>query len=567
MKTTIVSISILIFVLSCQKTRSKQSVSRIGYAPRELVFSIKTETPLDSRERLTKALSPWMQMIDKAVAVSSRFEDGRHITMIDATLRRGITIQTAQNILNSDKNIIFASPNYLYEGQPFDEAHFEGKSVERPKSEDQYHHKVMQNEEAWNYAQGEGITIAVTDMGVESTHVDLVENLWKNSGEMGQNEDGESLQSNGIDDDGNGFVDDFQGWDTTSPEGDNDPTSRHYHGTHITGIIAASLNDIGTTGTAPKAKVIPIRFAGSGTWSSLNVARAYSYAIKNGAKIINTSFRIDHYIDDQIYLNAVKDAYSAGALIFNSAGNSNKLNPDRQEIDHVILVANTTTGSLGTDTKNPRSNYGWGIDISAPGSDILSTFPGNKYAYMSGTSMATPNAAAVAALIWSKHPSWNKAQVLATLYANSDNIDELNPSYEGLMGYGRVNSLKSLTNTIERPTVKGIDFDVLDHTSTTIMVRLSSILDPDTVKISAIKLLKIQNGLETPIAIKLRKPYALGSNRLILDLIHKSAENTGFGHGEFRLILSSGILDPFGRSLSSQQDQEEAVGFEQNFHL
>ena len=136
--------------------------------------------------------------------------------------------------------------------------------------------------------------------------------------------------------------------------------------------------------------------------------------------------------------------YDGGVLHFNSAGNNNQLNPPRTSFTQSLFVVSTESN----DTRSTFSNYGTGCDISAPGGSILSTVLNDNYGTKSGTSMATPNAAGAAALIWSLHPTWTRDQVAAQLIATADNIDAQNPAYIGLLGSGRVNSFAALTTDI-----------------------------------------------------------------------------------------------------------------------
>ena len=554
---------LILSLMGCQLAPQKKSVTRVGHIDQQVVFSLITLEKLDSKENLTAALEPYSHMMESARFVSSRKEGGMHVTMVDAFLKEGFQAEKVVETLEKDQKIGFASLNYVYEGEAFDEAYLDAGDIKDPSLERQHHHIVMQNKEAWKISMGEGIVVAVTDMGVDTAHEDLVENLWKNIGELGLDDDGNLKMTNGVDDDENGYIDDYQGWDTTSQDGSNDPSTSHSHGTHIAGIIAASINDIGIVGTAPKAAVLPIKFAGQGVWNSLDVARAYTYASVNGAKIINTSFRIDQYVDDKVYLNAIKDTYMAGVLIFNSAGNAGMKNPQRQAFEHILLVANTVSDGADYDTKSPSSNYGWGIDISAPGTRILSTVAQGRYAAMSGTSMAAPNAAAAAALIWSKNPEWTKEQVVAMLFSGALDIDERNKKYAGQLGSGRVDSLASLIEDLPAPRVAGLLVSELNRRSKKIILTLDSVLDPESVDISKISLFEIVDGEEIQIPLTLVKPYALGSNRLIFELQNENI----LGTGTFKFVLDKSVLDPFGQGLDGDSSGDGPSDYIETFEI
>jgi subtilisin family serine protease len=234
--------------------------------------------------------------------------------------------------------------------------------------------------------------------------------------------------SDGVDQGGNTFIDDLVGRDFWSNDNNSVPPSGDTHGTHVTGIaVSRTNNGVGVAGTAGRATVMPVRFysgGGGNTWTSTLVSSAYKYAADNGAKILSTSYNVDGFASDNIFAAALDYIYNAGVLHFNSAGNTSAANPARQKFDTSLYVVNTDA----QDKKSSSSAWGWGVDLSAPGTNILSTYPNNTYQTISGTSMATPNAAAVAAMIWSLHPAWTREQVAAQLLGSADNIDALNPT-------------------------------------------------------------------------------------------------------------------------------------------
>ena len=325
-------------------------------------------------------------------------------------------------------------PNYEYYGN-----YLEGEVID-----DQVHHQMVKTKQAWQMTRGESdIVVAVTDNEFELDHDDLKESWWTNAGE---------IPDNGIDDDGNGYVDDVTGWDFVGQDNNVD-AGGSTHGTHVSGIIAAQAgNQLGVAGIAPQTKIMPLRWYGrERRWTSALVAETYRYAVDNGAKIISTSYNIDSLASDQAYLDAVTYATDNQVMIFNSAGNSNRKNPARQSVEDIVLVCSVTSKALkDADKKSRFSNYGTGIDICAPGDPIYSAVQGrtstgeSRYGNLSGTSMAAPVAAAVAALIWSADPSLTVEEVKDRLYRSADNIDAKNRRYKGMLGAGRVNAFKAL---------------------------------------------------------------------------------------------------------------------------
>ena len=304
---------------------------------------------------------------------------------------------------------------------------------------DQYHHGMIQTINAWNVTKGDSeVIVAVTDNEFRIDHEDMQGQWWTNQ---------EEIPGNNIDDDNNGYVDDVYGWDFIANDNDvsEDTTT---HGTHISGIIAAKAgNNLGVVGIAPNVKVMPLRWYGEqGRWTSAIVAETYHYAVDHGAKIINTSYNIDILVNDKVYLDAIQYAVSNDVLIFNSAGNNRKKDPARVKLEDIILVCSVKSSSWQEDKKSSFSNYGEGIDICAPGDPVLSTVNRkfNKYGSLYGTSMASPVAAAVAALIWSAHPNLSANEVKERLYMGADDIEEKNEKYRGMLGHGRVNAFKSV---------------------------------------------------------------------------------------------------------------------------
>lgn len=270
---------------------------------------------------------------------------------------------------------------------------------------------------AWKFAQGENVIVAVSDTGVQWSHPDLKPNMWNNPGEIGKDAHGKDKSKNGIDDDGNGYIDDFMGWDFVSNK--RAYLDNHYHGTHVAGTIAATQNGVGVVGAAPKAKIMISTFLGSqGSGTDLNGAKTIIYAADNGAKVVNCSWGGEG--ESPIIEDAIAYAAKKNVLIVAAAGNSSadtdkiKNIPSGSTQDNVIAIGATTS------TKGHKagfSNYGkTTVDLAAPGHRIFSTFNSNygmhdRYRELSGTSMAAPHVSGVAALIYSVRPDFTWKQV------------------------------------------------------------------------------------------------------------------------------------------------------------
>ena len=267
---------------------------------------------------------------------------------------------------------------------------------------------------AWDTAQGDGVVVAVVDTGVDYNHPDLTDNIWTNPNE---------IAGNFVDDDGNGLVDDFHGWNFFNNT--NDPLDDNGHGTHVAGIIAAEGNNgIGVIGMAWHAKIMSLKgFDASGLGFDFTLAPAIMYAANNGADVINASWdsfnsNILVFGDSQTIEEAIQYAASLGVVFVASAGNSsqdaNNFFPANSP-EAITVASSDPFGNFSF-----FSNFGPKIDVTAPGEDILSTQAANTflgamvtdgYARMTGTSMAAAHVSGVAALALSENPAYSAEQV------------------------------------------------------------------------------------------------------------------------------------------------------------
>mgnify|MGYP001054053419 CR=1 FL=1 len=270
---------------------------------------------------------------------------------------------------------------------------------------------VLAAYENYDSSNSEKVIVAVIDTGVDYEHEDLKDVMWTNPGE---------IAGNGVDDDGNGYIDDIRGINTLVRDADGNATmeimDRDRHGTHAAGIIGAKQNnDKGIAGVASNVAIMGIRTVPNGTdESDVDVAEALVYAAKNGAKIINCSFGKSENENGMLVKETIDFIGSEyGVLVVASAGNSSK-NIDKKKMypasfrsENLLVVASNTNKGISR-----FSNYGVkSVDVLAPGSTIYSTVPGDRYASMSGTSMASPNAAGVAAEILSRNPGLSPIQL------------------------------------------------------------------------------------------------------------------------------------------------------------
>ena len=275
-------------------------------------------------------------------------------------------------------------------------------------------------EEAWAVTQGSAdVVVGILDTGLDLTHPDLAGNVWVNPGE-----DCAGCRTDGVDNDANGYVDDWRGWDFVN--GDNNPTDDNGHGTHIAGIIGAvGNNGVGVAGVNWDVGLMPLKFldaAGSGT--TADAVEALLYATANGADLTNNSWADAPF--SQAMLDAIEQADAAGALFVAAAGNdgldrdSYTDYPAAYDAPNIVVTAATD----GNDTKAWFSGYGARtVDLGAPGVNVYSTWRLGNYRYASGTSMATPHVAGAAALAKAAFPAASdlglKALLLRTADANA----------------------------------------------------------------------------------------------------------------------------------------------------
>ncbi|MBE0639120.1 MAG: S8 family serine peptidase [Bacteroidales bacterium] len=535
------------------------------YIPGEIVVAMELGTSKANAASVLGQFNWQGLFVQQGVKLSSvlmKVDRGsfRSIALVLLSLPEGLEVFDAMKKLEGKSGVLWSSPNFIYDGDPREFI------PNDPSYASQYHHPLMNNHLAWDITLGSSsIIVGITDDGVELTHSDLAPNIWVNAGE---------IAGNGIDDDGNGYIDDVNGWDFSN--GNNNPNPdqpSHSHGTHVAGITAARTdNAIGVAGVAGHSTIMPLQFYNNITWTAAMINETFTYAADNGAKIVNTSYNIDGWVGDPVFTAGLQYLYDAGVLHLNSAGNNSQLNPPRQAFQQTLLVASTDNA----DVKSSFSNYGNGVDVSAPGSLILSTVTGNSYDYYSGTSMATPNAAGVAALIWSANPTWTRDQVAAQLLATADNIDASNPTRIGLLGSGRVNSYAALTAALEPPQVKSLvglpaeGTTVLTGDVNTFSVVFNQVMNPASVNDLANFELRSAglNGIfgdadDELVPLTTNLVYMVGTNQMTFQI-----SNLPLTCGNYRFsLLSGGLENPFGTDLDGDGNGTGGDHYVRNFSV
>lgn len=364
----------------------------------------------------------------------------------------GITVEQALEVLSKDKSIEYVEPNYIYR-QPVDPS-TTGASASNGTSKGNEPNDLHANlwglkndgqtggtvgadisaTEAWKIGTGKregGALIAVIDTGIDIEHPDLVNNLWVNPGE---------IPGDGIDNDGNGYIDDVHGFNFAHQTGS--PADDQGHGTHCTGTIAAEGNNgQGVVGVNWNAQVMGLKFLGPNYGSTSAAIEAIEYATKMGVDVASNSW------GGGPFSNALRDAIAGfPGLFVAAAGNSSSDNdakptyPASYKLPNVIAVASTDAD----DKLSTFSNYGKkSVDIAAPGTKIFSTIPGGAYAFKSGTSMACPHVAGVAGLIMSTFPELSVADVKSAILNGSDKLESLDGEVAGSRRLNAEKALKS----------------------------------------------------------------------------------------------------------------------------
>lgn len=265
---------------------------------------------------------------------------------------------------------------------------------------------------AWqNGHTGKGVIVAVLDTGIDYNHEDLKNNIWTNTKE---------IAGNGIDDDSNGYVDDIQGWNFNN--NNNNVLDNNGHGTHVSGTIAAENNGIGVTGIAYNSQIMAIKVLdekGSGSYA--NIANGIRYAVDNGADVINLSLGSNS--GNNAIKSAIEYASSKSVIVVMAAGNNGDPTPSypaRYADKSGIAVGAVDQKNQLTDFSN-RSGSQEIKYVTAPGKDIYSTVPNNKYATYNGTSMAAPHVAGVVALMLSANPNLTESQVREIIISTAEN--------------------------------------------------------------------------------------------------------------------------------------------------
>jgi subtilisin family serine protease/photosystem II stability/assembly factor-like uncharacterized protein len=349
--------------------------------------------------------------------------------------------------LAGDPAVEYAEPYYSF--RPL-------HTPDDPRLSTQWAIQALEMEDAWDITQGDStIVIGFVDTGINYNHEDLTLSIYINPGEWGVN--GE-LSNNGIDDDNNGFVDDWRGWDfigngtVQEPNADNDPMDFNGHGTNAAGISSATTNNgRGIAGIGYHSKVLPIKVQDDAGQSSFAGYDGILYAADMGCHVINCSWG-SHIAINQTMQDIIDYAHSKGSLVVAGAGNDVNDTDENPflpaSLNHVLSVSSfEEDGSF-----SEWAARGASVHVAAPGSNVLTTRGSFGYTNVTGTSFAAPHVSGLAALMFALRPDWTPAQVKQQIRVTSEAFDGMRSAKR----YGRANAYKALSMNDSLDEIPGV---------------------------------------------------------------------------------------------------------------
>lgn len=387
------------------KFKSSPRIMSKGFSPRRLI-----------QRGLRSVKNSFVEESDIQILQQFR-SNGAMLVQLPPQMMQNKTadLKAVVEALNAQPEVEYVEPNYIVHARAlpndpmYEDLYALNKSSGRKAD--------IFAQEAWKQTTGsKAVKVAVIDSGVDYTHKDLVGNYWLNPGETGRDGSGKDKSTNGVDDDHNGFVDDFKGWNFV--KNNNDPMDDTSHGTHCAGTIGAvGNNGNGTVGVNWNVSIVGLKFLNSeGSGELADAVRAVEYATSLGVDVMSNSWGGDEY--SETMAAAIREANAAGIVFVVASGNAGNNNdvgldyPASYEIENIISVAAVDSeGELAG-----FSNFGaQSVHIAAPGVQILSTIPGNLYEFMDGTSMAAPYVSGAAALIKARFPELKAREIKARI--------------------------------------------------------------------------------------------------------------------------------------------------------
>lgn len=400
---SLLSTLILAILLAASPIGSEASAAVLDYEPGQVVVKL---APLPDNDLLG---------INQTYGTTTlaALPDHSDIFLLQAPL--GVDVVQLVQVMAGDVRLLYAELNYINETPEdgsTDRIYGWGGDGTTVKKQDSA--KVVHLQAAHDFSRGGGTLVAVLDTGVQPDHPDLAGSLDALGYDFVDSDPAPHEEANGVDDDGDGHVDELYG-----------------HGTHVAGIVHL---------VAPEARILPLRVLNSdGRGNNFRTAAAIVYATRLGVDAINLSLGTPH--QSLLLREVVDEAAQNGVVVVGAAGN---LNTVAKQYPAAEACAIAVTSVDAKDRKSSFSNYGDWIGVAAPGENIYSTFPVNGYAWWSGTSMATPFVAGQAALLRSANPQLSLDEVGLLIGGSSDSLDKADRAFKGLLGEGRIDLRTSL---------------------------------------------------------------------------------------------------------------------------
>lgn len=432
---------LLVFISLCSITFGKIKLSQNNVVPGVVVIKFKSQTYLkknasDLSAEITKQfrikrLERVFQSKSGLMKTDPKFNQYQNIYYVYFS-QEFSPVEVAA-ALSKEPAVVYAEPKYMQ--------YIDAIPNDTLYDAQTFYSQVMAPQ-AWDLIRGEdgSAVVAVVDGGTEIHHPDIAANLWNNPGE---------IANDGIDNDNNGFIDDYHGWNfannTPDPTGLPWTPNNAGHGTHTAGLISAVSNNItGVAGMSWNARLMAINVGSPVSDDELTYGfDGIIYAVENGAKIISCSWGYSGS-GSSFEQDVIRYAVAQGAVVIAAAGNENSSQTHYPAAYSSVLAVAAVNSD---DSKAVYSNFGDYVDVSAPGSGILSTYSDFGYAFLGGTSMACPIVAGLAGLVSTQNPDWNGLQCAEQVRVTCDQIDYKNPGYADQLGKGRINAYRALTES------------------------------------------------------------------------------------------------------------------------
>jgi subtilisin family serine protease len=419
-------------------------VFAVNYLPNEII--IKTKKPLaqnilnkyntTAQSQQDPILNKYtLQKIHKLNAklpskkIFFFFSTQPKINLYRLVLEQNQSLSKVIKEYQTNDNIVWAQPNYIYQ---------KNELPNDPLLSEQTNLSLINMPNSWSQTSTTPpVIIAVIDTGIDYNHPDLKNQIWTNDAE---------IPNDNLDNDHNNYIDDYQGWNFSSDTNDN--FDQDGHGTNISGIIAAQTNNqIGIASVGYNCQIMPLKAShinpntNTEIFNTTDIAEAIFYAIDHQAKIINMSF--GGYLNagtDTLLHEAIKIAYNQGLIMVASAGNDHRNLEEYNSIPNVYPEVISVSAVAASGEIASYSNYGKYIDFAAPGNHILTTNPNNTYSYVTGTSMAAPQASGLIGLLLSQNSAANVYDILAETAQDKGSTDK-----DIYYGYGLIDVEQALS--------------------------------------------------------------------------------------------------------------------------